>query len=201
MRKYFLAACIFLVPFLIGLLFVAKSTRTPHEYHSYWEVARPIGLNHQSQSDDLHLPSGVAAALRLLLNDQRLQGNHLQGMARKPGDVISDADLAERPDLSGAAKGSQIYFYVIKEDTTPIGGWTENAFVVPCFLKAAAKPPATKQETSCIHTSVRILAIHKSRATGESSWLALEVPEKLRCTFAEFALADHRIIYQVNAAR
>src|SRR5207249_1946046 len=79
MRKYFLAACMFLAPFLIGLLFVAESSRTPHEYHSYWKVARPIGPNHQSQSDDLHLPSGVAAALRLLLNDQRLQGNHLQG--------------------------------------------------------------------------------------------------------------------------
>jgi hypothetical protein len=201
MRKYLLAAGIFLVPFAVGLYFVASSNHVPREYHNYWEVARPIALNHQSQSDDLRTPAGIAAALRLLLNDQRLQGNHLQGTARKPGDVISDQDLAERPDLSGAAKTSQIYFYVLKEDATPIGGWTENAFVIPCFLKNSAKPPATKQVTSCIHTPIRILAIHKSRVSSESSWLALEIPEKLRCTFAEFALADKRMIYQVNSAK
>jgi hypothetical protein len=135
-----------------------------------------------------------------LLNDQRLQGSHFQTAARKPGDVVSDADLAERPDLSGAATGSQVYFYVVKEDATPIGGWTENAFVIPCFLKAPAKPTATKQVATCIHKPIRILAIHKSRATGEASWLALEIPEKLRCSFAEFALADKRILYQVNTA-
>lgn len=162
-------------------------------------ATHPIGPNHQSQPDDLHIPSGPDAALRLLLNDQHLAGNHLQGGARKTGDVLSDSDLEERPDLSSAAKGSQIYFYVVKEDALPIGGWTEGASVIPCFLKtAAAAKPSTKQETKCIHMPLRILAIHKSRATGEASWLALEVPDKLRCTFAEFALADKRTLYQVN---
>jgi hypothetical protein len=197
MRKYVLAALIFLVPFGIGAYFVWQSKETVTEFRNSWLAARPIGPNHQSQPDDLHIPSGPSAALRLLLNDQRLQGNHLQGPARKVGDVLSDSDLAERPDLSSAAKGSQIYFYVVKEDAAPIVGWTDNASVIPCFLKAAVKP-ATKQETKCIHTPLRIIAIHKSRVTGEASWLALEIPEKLRCTFAEFALADKRILYQVN---
>ena len=113
--------------------------------------------------------------------------------------MLSDADLAERPDLSGVAKGAHIYFYVVKEDTTPIGGWTENAFVIPCFVKASTKPAATPRVVSCIHTPIRILAIHKSRASVEASWLALEIPEKLRCIFTEFALADQHILYQVNA--
>jgi hypothetical protein len=200
MRKYFLAAGIFLIPFVIGLYFVATSRHTPHEYRNSWKIARPIGLNHQSEPEDLHIIPGLDAALRLLVNDQRLQGNHLHGSARKPGDVVSDANLAERPDLSGAARGAEVYFYVVKEDTTPIGGWTENAFVIPCFLKASNKP-TTPPGTSCIHTPIRILAIHKSRASSEASWLALEIPEKLRCTFAEFALADKRILYQVNGSK
>jgi hypothetical protein len=200
MRKYVLAVLIFLIPLGIGAYFVRQSRETGTEYRNSWIAARPIGPNHQSQPDDLKIPSGPLAALRLLLNDQRLQGNHLQGPARKLGDVLSDSDLAERPDLSSAAKGSQIYFYVVKEDAVPIGGWSENASVIPCFLVAAVKP-ATKQETKCIHVPLRIIAIHKSRATREASWLALEIPEKLRCIFAEFALADKRILYQVNATK
>jgi hypothetical protein len=200
MRKYVLAALILLVPLGIGAHFVPHSEKTGTEYGNSWLAARAIGPNHQTQPDDLHIPSGPSAALRLLLNDQRVQGNHLQGPARKSDDKLLDSDFAERPDLSSAAKGSQIYFYVVKEDAAPIGGWTENASVIPCFLRAAVKP-ATKQETKCIHAPLRILAIHKSRATGEASWLALEIPEKLRCTFAEFALADKRILYQVNATK
>jgi hypothetical protein len=114
----------------------------------------------------------ISAALRLLLNDQRLQGNHLQKKGR-----------------------------VVKEDATPIGGWTEDSFVIPCFLKQPAKTGAAPPAASCLHTSLRILAIHKSRAAGEASWLALEIPEKMRCSFAEFALADKRILYQVNSAK
>jgi hypothetical protein len=198
MRKYILGALTFAVPLAIGAIIVSKAKETGTEYRNSWLAAHALGPNHQSQPDDLHIPFGPAAALRLLLNDQHLAGNHLQGGARKTGDVLSDSDLEERPDLSNAAKGSQIYFYVVKEDAIPIGGWTESATVIPCYLKAAAKP-AAKPVTTCIHTPLRILAIHKSRATGEASWLALEIPEKLRCTFAEFALAEKRILYQINS--
>lgn len=200
MRKYALAAGLFLIPFIIGLYLVGTSRHAPHEYHNSWKTARPIRLNHQNQSDDLHIVPGVGAALRLLLNDQRLEGDHLQGTEHKLGEPISESDFAERPDLSGAAAGAQIYFYVVKEDQMPIGGWTENALVIPCFLKASTKP-ATQPKASCIHTPIRILAIHKSRASGEASWLALEIPENLRCLFAEFALADKRALYQVNASK
>jgi hypothetical protein len=200
MRKYVVGVLMFAVPLGIGAFLVSRAKETGTEYKNFWLAAHPIGPNHQSRPDDLHIPSGPAAALRLLLDDQHLAGNHLQGGARKTGDVLSDLDLEERPDLSSAAKGSQIYFYVVKEDATPIGGWTESASVIPCYLKAAGKP-AARPVTTCIHTPLRILAIHKSRATGEASWLALEIPEKLRCTFAEFALAKKRILYQVNSTK
>lgn len=200
MRKYVIGGILFLVPLGIGALLVSRTDKTATKYQNSWLASRPIGPNHQSQPDDIHVPPGPFAALRLLLDDQRLQGDHLQGVAREPGAEIRNSDLAERPDLSGAAKNSQIYFYVIKEDAMPIGGWTENASVIPCFLKTSTKP-SEKPVTTCIHSTLRILAIHKARVTTEASWLALEIPEKLRCTFAEFALADKRFLYQAIATK
>jgi hypothetical protein len=175
MRKYVFAALIFAVPLGIDSFIVSKSKETGTGYRNSWPAAHPIGPNHQSQPDDLHVPSDPAAALRLLLYDQHLTGNHLRGGERETGAALSDSDLAERPDLSSAAKGSQIYVYVVKEDAGRIGGWTEGAAGIPCFPKAVAKQ-ADKAITTCIQTPLRILAIYKLRATGEASCLALEIP-------------------------
>jgi hypothetical protein len=198
MRKFLVFGIPALVAFGVGLYRVATVRPKEGEYSAKWVASRAFAANHQVQQDDLRVPGGIDAVVRLLLEDESLNGAHVKGAAHPAGAVLRDADFDRRPDLSKPMPHAQIYFYVTKEDSTPIGGWTEGASIVPCYLKTEGKAPATKQRAICIHTPLRILAIHKAQNTNEASWLAIEVPEKFRCTFAEFAMADKRTLYQVN---
>jgi hypothetical protein len=201
MRKVLIISALFAVPFSAGFLAVISVHHAQHPHLVRWNARQPLTGNHQVSENDLSVPAGVDSALRVLLNDQRLAGAHILGGNHTAGEVLEESQFADRPDLSQAAKGSQIYFYVIKEDAVPVGGWSENASVIPCFLRASSKSDSPKfaaPTAVCIHQPLRILAIHKSRNSSEGSWLALEIPETLRCRFAEFALAEKRMLYQVN---
>jgi hypothetical protein len=198
MRNLILVAAPFLVLCAAGLLRILTHPVSAAEYSPDWTVTRSIAPNHQLQPDDLAIPGSFAATLRLLLDDRSFSGAHLQGRARRQGESVGFSDFDRRPDLSAAAH-AQVYFYVSKEDSTPIGGWTEGASVIPCFFRTAQRGTPPKQAPACINTPLRILAIHKAQASSESSWLAIEVPASLQCAFVEFALAEKRILYQVSS--
>jgi hypothetical protein len=122
---------------------------------------------------------------------------HLNGPAN-PGDRLDRERIARRPNLLTSSPKSHVYFYVLKEEATPVGGWTEGAAVIPCYKPEPKPGEKSGPHSVCIHTPIPILAIHKSTAAGDASWLALEIPEKLRCTFADFALAEKRLLLQIN---
>jgi hypothetical protein len=111
---------------------------------------------------------------------------------------IGPNDISPRPNLTTQSPEEQIYFYVLKEDVTPVGGWTEGASVIPCYAKTDDNHNPPRTRTICIHTPLQILAVHTAYASGEASWLAIGVPTNLRCTFAEFALADKRLLFQIS---
>jgi hypothetical protein len=70
--------------------------------------------------------------------------------------------------------------------------------VIPCYAKTDDNHNPPRTRTICIHTPLQILAVHTSHASSEASWLAIGVPTNLRCTFAEFALADKRLLFQIS---
>jgi hypothetical protein len=186
--------------FVLGLWGVRRNSSVSTDYHLNWIAARQLPAYHQMQPGDLLYPHEWLAAGRLLLRDESFRGKHLRSKGYNPGNSIYYDEISQRPELKSHLPNSQIYFYVLKEDTTPTEGWTEGTAVIPCYKKTAKSQPAS-EHTVCIHTPLSILAIHTATAPNEVSWLAIEVPEKLRCTFAEFALAERRLLFQIDPSR
>jgi|SRR5579862_530057 len=182
---------------LTGLYRISRTSAKPEEYDVRWTATRPLPGNHQLVAGDLGYPAEPMAAARLLLDDTSAAGMHLIGAAKR-GDMLGKERISPRPHVQTSIPSSQVYFYVLKEDITPVGGWTEGASVIPCYKTPGTGTGNEKERTVCIHTPLPILAIHKSTASAEASWLALEIPNELRCTFAAFALADKRLLMQVK---
>jgi hypothetical protein len=199
MRTFILSTVFFSALFVFGLYRVFHATQAPAGYTVTWKAERPLPSNHQIRPGDLSYPQEALAAARILLRDETSNGMHLAAPARQPGQAIRAAEISPRPELKTHAPDSQTYFYVLKEDTTPAGGWTEGASVIPCYQKTVGKGDSAKDKTVCIHTPLPILAIHTGATSTEASWLALEVPANLRCSFAEFAMADKRVLFQINS--
>jgi hypothetical protein len=183
MRTFILSTVFFSALFVFGLYRVFHATQAPAGYTVTWKAERPLPSNHQIRPGDLSYPQEALAAARILLRDETSNGMHLAAPARQPGQAIRAAEISPRPELKTHAPDSQTYFYVLKEDTTPAGGKGDSA----------------KDKTVCIHTPLPILAIHTGATSTEASWLALEVPANLRCSFAEFAMADKRVLFQINS--
>jgi len=192
MRSALVIAGVLAALLVAGFYRIQTTTADPQGYKAKWIATRALRKNHQIVPGDLAYPAEGLAAGRLLLQDNSAEGMHLQAPVLQGESLTPDA-IAIKPNLAPGLS-SQTYFYVLTEDATPVGGWTEGAAVIPCY-KLPDKP---KDRPVCIHTPLPILAVHKSTATGDASWLALEIPEKLRCTFAEFALADKRLLMQVK---
>jgi len=199
MRSVILSALVFVALFGFGLYRVFQASPLSPGYTVTWKAEHSLPSNHQIRPGDLAYPEEPLAAARILLRDESANGMHLAASAVQPGQAIPAEDISPRPVLKTHVPDSQIYFYVLKEDTTPAGGWTEGASVIPCYQKTVGKADSAKDKTVCIHTPLSILAIHTGATSSEASWLALEVPANLRCTFAEFAMADKRVLFQINS--
>jgi hypothetical protein len=182
----------FIFLFAFGFYHVRRTERGPTGYVFTWLATRSLSINHQILPGDLSHPREWLAAGRLLLRDETVEGMHLMAAAHQRGDEIRADEMSQRPKLVPHSRDTQVYFYVLKQDSAPAEGWTEGASVIPCYQKLAGKPETAKQKTVCIHTPLPILAIHTAKAPSEASWLALEVPASQRCTFADFALAEKR---------
>ena len=184
---------------LFGFAFwrVSGRTRPEGHYHPRWIAMRRLELNHQITEGDLGYPNEWFAAARSLLQDRTADGQHLVTGARDRGESVTLEDLSPRPNLIPRSENGQIYFYVLKEDRAPAGGWSEGVAAIPCYENPSKKQRPTARPV-CIHRPLTVVAVHRSTRAGEGSWLALDVPADLRCTFAEFATAEKRFLYQLN---
>lgn len=193
-----LALCIiFTILFSFGFFYTSHRNNAPDGYRAVWIAARPLPANHQIVEGDLSYPKEWIAAGRVLLQDHAALSQHLTTGSHTAGTPVNVDELSGQPDLTPHAPGGHVYFYVLKEDATPAGGWTEGASIVPCYRDE----PSGKENTGpakCLHVRLPILAVHRSSKSEQASWLAIEVPERIRCKFAGFALAEHRFIYQVK---
>jgi hypothetical protein len=200
MNKYWptlILSVAFAVFFGLGFYYTNHRSNAPEGYRTGWIAARSLPANHQIVEGDLSYPKEWIAAGRLLLQDRTALAQHLISGPHKTGMPLNVDQLSGQPDLTPHTAGGHVYFYVLKEDVTPAGGWTEGASVVPCYRD----PPSGKEKTGpakCLHVNLAILAVHRSSKPEQASWLAIEVPGSIRCKFASFALAEHRFIYQVK---
>jgi hypothetical protein len=197
MRSRLLFGSIAVAVFALGLYGVTRPRTESRGYKMTWVTVRQLATNHQVQAGDLAIPGRPDSALRLLLNDRRLEGSHVQARGLPSGGEVGEQAFNGRPDLSSIAASSRVYFYVVKENETPIGGWTEGASVIPCYQGAVQKGVSVHR-ARCICIPLRILAIHKSTTPNEASWLAIQVPAKLQSSFADFAFSEKRLLYQVK---
>jgi hypothetical protein len=197
MRSRLLFGSTAVAVFLVGLYGVTRPRNEAPGYRVTWVAARPLIKNHEVEAGDLAIPGRPDSALRLLLNDRRLEGSHVQGRGLRSGEEVGDGAFNSRADFSGVGAGSRVYFYVVKDSETPAGGWTEGASVIACYLSAVQKG-VNAHRARCLGTPLRILAIHKSVASNEASWLAIQVPARLQSSFADFAFSEKRLLYQVK---
>jgi hypothetical protein len=188
---------VFAIIFGLGFYYTHNRDKAPEGYRAVWIAARPLPANHQIVEGDLSYPKEWIAASRLLLQDHAALSQHLTTGPHNAGTPVNVDELSGQPDLTPHAPGGHVYFYVLKEDATPAGGWTEGASIVPCYRdESSGKEKAGPAK--CLHVKLPILAVHRPRKAEQASWLAIEVPESIRRKFAGFALAEHRFIYQVK---
>lgn len=197
MRSLILVGVPLSLVLLIAAFRVAGRAESSARYEIGWIATRPLMRNHQIRRGDLAYPGEWLAAARLLLRDESMEGRHVTAEIPRSGERVGASEVSLRPNLTTHSPDAQVYFYVLKEDATPVGGWTEGASVIPCYSKTEDERKTSKVRIVCIHSPLPILAVHASGSTGDASWLAIEVPGALRCKFAEFALAEKRLLFQV----
>lgn len=172
--------------FLVGgSYWLAVHPNTPQEAEvPAWKAVRPLAKNHQLTEQDLDGPKERSIQAKML-NKNVLVGKHLTRGVQKAEAIVKE-DVSDAPSFEGGESGSGIWFYTLKEGAPPVEAMRPGAWVVICSVLTAN----AKAETRCSNGALAVEAMHKARAEGDSSWVALRVPKCRYQEVGEFIAQD-----------
>ena len=156
-----------------------------------WTATRPLAANTQLRDADL---AGPTLRHELARSGPRaaLVGQHLLS-AKNAGDRILPADVSAEPVFPVCEPKSGVLIYSLEgeeqlADAVDVGSW-----VIPCYVRPGASERAA-MSTVCASASVAVEAVHRPRSAGDSTWVALRVPNCRVGDIGEHLAREHRFL-------
>jgi hypothetical protein len=154
-----------------------------------WRAAQDLRKNHQISEGDIEGPK-EHYLLAGMLEKRALIGKHLL-RARKKGEIISTSDFASQPNLEPVEVESGVWLYALKgneylTDGTQVGSWVRI-----CSVRKMKK---NVPETHCSKDPIPVDAVHRSTTSGDSTWVALRVPNRRFADVGEYISSEGRFL-------